>query len=216
MARLYILSPKQQHIYEWINDTLQLPVYADVFRGASVLLNQRPPGYVTFVAHAGRDIMNGLARAVRGDKRQQVQYVAHLNKIATDWNDQWVASIGFSDSEEPSHHEIPHTVCVMLQELIDEHREGRIRSAESNEVFFSTFLRYEDKDRIPGNFMREWKDARKWFEECTHIGKDTSMAEVETQTERFFLFLESMLHAAASSQYERIGGIDEILDETNG
>ena len=42
------------------------------------------------------------------------------------------------------------------------------------------------------------------------------MAEVETQTEKFFLFLESMLHAAASSQYERIGGIDEILDETNG
>ena len=104
----------------------------------------------------------------------------------------------------------------MLQELIDEHREGRIRSAESNEVFFSTFLRYEDKDRIPGNFMREWKDARKWFEECAHIGKDTSMAEVETQTEKFFLFLESMLHAAASSQYERIGEIDEILDETNG
>ena len=104
----------------------------------------------------------------------------------------------------------------MLQKLIDEHKEGRIRSAESNEVFFSTFLRYEDRDRIPGNFMREWKGARKWFEEYAHIGKDTSTAEVETQTEQFFLFLESMLHAAASSQYERIGGIDEILDETNG
>lgn len=215
MARLYILSPKQQRIYEWINDTLQLPVYADVFRGASVLLNQRPPGYVTFVAHAGRDIMNGLARAVRGDKRQQVQYVAHLDKIATDWDDQWGISIGFSDSEGPSHHEVPHTVCVMLQELIDEHREGRIRSAESNEVFFSTFLHYEDKDRIPGNFMKEWKDARKWFKESAHIGRDTSKMEVETQLEKSFLFLESMLYVAASSQYERIGGIDEILDETN-
>ena len=160
--------------------------------------------------------MNGLARTVRGDKRQQVQYVDYLNKIATDWNNQWGSPIGFSASEEPSHHEIPHAVCVMLKTLIDDHREGRIRKAESNEVFFFTFLRYEDRGRIPGNFMREWEDARKWFEECAHIGKDTSMAEVETQTEKFFLFLESMLHAAASSQYERIGGIDEILDETNG
>ena len=63
--------------------------------------------------------------------------------------------------------------------------------------------------------MKEWKDAREWFKESAHIGRDTSKMEVETQLEKSFLFLESMLYVAASSQYERIGGIDEILDETN-
>lgn len=222
MVGICMLNSRQQCIYEWIYDKLQLPAYADVFRGAAILLNQRSPGYVTFVAHAGRDIMNGLARTVRGDKRQQVQYVEHLDKIAKNWNDQWGGSSGFSTSEElshhdsgSSHHEIPHTVCGMLQKLIDEHKRGRDKREESNDVFFSTFLRYKDKDRIPENFMREWKDAKNWFQKYAHIGKDISGAEMEAQAEKFFTFLESMLHVAASSQYERIGGIDEILDETN-
>lgn len=221
MFGICMLSYRQQRIYEWINDTLQLPAYADVFRGAAILLNQRSPGYVTFVAHAGRDIMNGLAHTVRGDKRQQVQYVDHLNKIAKKWNDQWGGSSGFSDSEElshhdseSSHHEISHDVCEMLQELIDDHREGRTRSEENNDVFFITFLRYEG-DKIPGNLIREWKDARRWFREYAHIGKDIYGTEMEAQAKKFFTFLESMLHVAASSQYERIGEIDEILDETN-
>lgn len=165
--------------------------------------------------------MNGLAHTVRGDKRQQVQYVDHLNKIAKKWNDQWGGSSGFSDSEElshhdseSSHHEISHDVCEMLQELIDDHREGRTRSEENNDVFFITFLRYEG-DKIPGNLIREWKDARRWFREYAHIGKDIYGTEMEAQAKKFFTFLESMLHVAASSQYERIGEIDEILDETN-
>ena len=216
-----MLNPRQQRIYEWINDKLQLPTYADVFKGAAILLNHRSPGYVTFVAHAGREIMNGLACTVGGYKRQQVQYVDHLDKIAKSWNDQWGGSSGFSPSEESSHHdsesshhEIPHDVCEMLQKLIDDHKNGRGRSEASDDIFFSTFLRYKDKDRIPGNFMREWKDAKRWFQKCAHI-KDISGTEMETQAEKSFGFLESMLYVAAISQYERIGGIDEILDETN-
>ena len=222
MFGICMLNSRQQCIYEWINNKLQLPAYADVFRGAAILLNHRSPGYMTFVAHAGREIMNGLARTVRGDKRQQVQYVEHLNRIAKNWNDQWGGSNGFSASgelshhdSESSHHEIPHDVCEMLQKLIDDHKRGRDRREESNDVFFATFLRYKDKDRIPENFMKDWKDAKRWFQEYAHIGKDISGTEMGAQAEKFFTFLESMLYVAASSQYERIGGIDEILDETN-
>ena len=211
-----ILNPKQQRIYEWINDKLQLPVYAEVFRGAAVFLNQRPPGYVTFVAHAGREIMNGLARTFRGDVRQQVQYVEHLNKIAADWNDNWGTSIGASGSEDLSYHEIPNAVCVMLQELIDDHRKGRIRSKESDEIFFLTFLRYVDRDNIPINIMREWKNSKRWFQEYAHVGRGIFGPEVKTQIEAHFLFLESMLDVSANSQYEQIKRIDEILEETNG
>ena len=31
--------------------------------------------------------MNGLARTFRGDERQQVQYVDHLNRIEAVWDD---------------------------------------------------------------------------------------------------------------------------------
>lgn len=210
-----MLNTRQQRIYEWINDELHLSAYADVFRGAAILLNQRPPGYVTFVAHAGRDIMNGLVRTVRGDVRRQVQYVDHLDKIAASWNDQWGSSIEFPVSEEPDYYDIPRNICVMLRSLIDDHRQGRKRREETDVVFFLEFLRYDDRDKIPRNFMEEWRDAKKGFNEYAHIRKDILSAEVEPQIAKHFLFLEGMLHAAASSQYERIGEINEILDETN-
>ena len=84
MLKTNTLNTRQVRIYKWINDTLHLPVYADLFGGAAIFLRGKPPGYVTFVAHAGRELMNGLARTVRGDERQLVQYVDHLDEIALD------------------------------------------------------------------------------------------------------------------------------------
>ena len=168
-----------------------------------------------FVAHAGRDIMNGLARTVRGDERKQVQYVYLLNDIAPYWDDQWGSSSGFSDTEVPSHHEIPDHICVKLKSLIDEHKKGRDRNEENSAVFFSTFLRYDDRNSIPGNFMKEWKDARKWFEGHAHVRKSNLDSQENTQINEHFRTLENFLYIAASSQYERIRGLDEILDETN-
>ena len=215
MLNASILSSSQQRIYEWISDKLQLPVYADMFRSAAVFLNQRPPGYVMFVAHAGRDIMNGLARTFRGDERRQVQYVHLLNDIAPYWDDQWGSSSGFWATEEPSHHEVPHDICVKLKSLIDEHKRGRDRSEENNAVFFSTFLRYDDRNSIPGNFMKEWKDAKRWFEGHAHVRKSIFGSEVNAEIAKHFQTLENFLNIAAGSQYERIRELDEILDETN-
>ncbi len=209
-------SSKQQRIYKWIHDTLQQPVYADVFRGATILLAEKSPGYVTFVAHAGREIMNGLVRTIREDKRTQVQYKDLIDKIAPEWLDQWGAPIGFSDSEEPSHHNIPRNVCVMIKSLIDDHEKGRVRNKETGEVFFSEFFDYSDRDKIPKNFVKQWKDTKDGFLKYAHIREKSPSVDVETEIAEHFQHLESFLHAAASSQYKRIREIDEILEETNG
>ena len=215
MLNINTLDPRQERIFKWINDTLRLPAYADLFGGAAKFLKQKPPGYVTFVAHAGREMMNGLARTYRGDVRQQVQYVNRLNEIEVNWDDAWGAPVGFSDTEEPSHHAIPRAICVKLHELIEDHRTGRRRSEETNEVFFLTFLNYLNGDEIPGNFITEWKDAKRWFQEHAHAREELPSGEAVTQIEKHFSFLESMLEVAAGSQYERIKGLDEILAETN-
>ena len=209
------LSPRQERIYKWINDTLQLPGYADVFRGAAISLKHKTPGHLTFAAHAGRDLMNGLARTIRGDVRQQVQYVNRLNEVQLDWDDAWGAPVIFSDSEEPSHHAIPRAICLKLQRLIEDHRTGRRRSTETNEIFFLTFLSYRHRDDIPGHLIGEWNDAKRWFQEHAHAREDLPSEEAVTQIEKHFSLLESMLEVAAGSQYERIKGLDEILAETN-
>lgn len=215
MLKTNTLNTTQVRIYKWINDTLQLSVYADLYAGAAILLKQKPPGYMTFVAHAGRDLMNGLARTVRGDKRRLVPYVNHLDRIKAVWEDRWGASNGFSESEQPSYQEIPRATLVKLQALIDEHRKGQDRSKETNEIFFSTFLNYSDKEKAPENFVGEWKEAKDWFLKHAHARKAIFAREAVTQIEKHFSFLESMLDVAAGSQYERIKGLDEILAETN-
>ena len=159
--------------------------------------------------------MNGLARTYRGDVRQQVQYVNHLNEIEVDWDDRWGVPSGLSDSEEPFHHEIPRATCVKLKRLIDDHRRGRGRSNETNEIFFSTFFHYSDTDTIPENFIGEWREAKEWFQKHAHARRDSFSGETDSQIEKHFSFLESMLEVAAGSQYERIGELDEILAETN-
>ena len=50
------LNSEQQRVYEWLNDDLNLPVFADAYKGAAILINQKPPGYISFIAHAGRDL----------------------------------------------------------------------------------------------------------------------------------------------------------------
>ena len=159
--------------------------------------------------------MNGLARTVRGDKRRLVPYVNHLDRIKAVWEDRWGASNGFSESEQPSYQEIPRATLVKLQALIDEHRKGRLRSKEANEVFFSTFLVIIPIRRNLGNFVERVEGCKKVVPRTCHARKEVLAGEAVTQIEKHFLFLESMLDVAAGSQYERIKGLDEILAETN-
>jgi hypothetical protein len=69
----------------WIATRAPSPAY----RGAAVLLTQKSAGYISFVAHTGRDLMNGLASAAAGVKSGRVQYQSHVDKLQSDWQDEW-------------------------------------------------------------------------------------------------------------------------------
>ena len=83
------LTTNQQTVFDWLNTKLALPVFAEAYKGALHLLDAKAPGFVTFVAHTGRDLMNGLAPAVAGIQRQQVQYAQLVGKLGQKWNPQW-------------------------------------------------------------------------------------------------------------------------------
>ena len=207
------LSTEQQTVFNWLNDELDLPVYAEVYKGALNLLDKKSPGYITFVSHAGRDLMNGLAQM--GAKREQVQYVNHLNKLQNHWKDEWGAKEIKTSNNAENGHLIPFEICKMIQDLIDEHRVGRLRVSEAESRFFTTFLDYRDKERIPENFLQEWKAARDWFVAHTHVREEESEMEASSDLETHFRILDDSLYVAASSELERIRGINEILEETN-
>ena len=207
------LSTEQQTVFNWLNDELRLPVYAEAYKGALNLLNKKPPGYITFVSHAGRDLMNGLARL--GTGREQAPYPDLVDKLQKDWEDKWGVS-GFNEIDNTEDgHVIPYGVCEKIQDLIDRHRAGRLRASEAGILFFINFLDYADEAEIPRNFLTEWKDARQWFLAHAHLRDSEFEMDASTEVERHFQTLDDLLYNAASSELERIRSINEILEETN-
>ena len=211
-----MLTSNQQTVYNWINDDLELPLYAEAYKGALDQLNKKSLGYITFVSHAGRDLMNQFASAVKGVTRQQVQYVQLVDNFKDDWKNEWGGE-GFNTMEDndEERHLIPNKVCKKIKKLIDEHTEGRMRAEETDSAFFMTFLDYPDKESIPDNLSQEWRDARRWFQAHAHLRENEFERQAFYEVERHFRNLESFLYNAASSELERLRSIHEILEETN-
>ena len=210
-----MLSTEQQTVFDWLNDKLQLPVFAEVYKGALYLLDQKPPGYITFVSHAGRDLMNGLAPTARNIKREQVDYKGFFDRLDNDWKDEW-RSEGVNKIDNAANgHLIPYKICGRIKDQIDEHKRVRLRISEVDSLFFSTFLGYDDSVRIGKNFFEEWKIAREWFLKHTHLREGKFEMNASSEVERHFQMLDNLLHDAATSEFGRMRIIDESLEEAN-
>ncbi len=208
-----MLSTEQQTIFNWLNDKLELPGYAELYKGALNLLYKKPPSYILFVSHAGRDLMNGLARL--GSKGEQVQYANRLDELQNHWKDEWgTPGINKIDNAENGHL-IPYEVCEKIQTLIDEHRAGHLRASELGSLFFFKFLDYADREEIPQNFLTEWKSTRQWFLAHAHLREDEFERNAPSKLERHFRTLDGLLYVAAGSALEQLRSLHEILEETN-
>ena len=211
-----MLTEKQQTVFDWINDNLKLPVYAAAYKGALDILNEKSAGYITFVSHAGRDLMNGLASDAEGITRKQVQYVDLVNKFKDDWKDEWGGE-GFNTVEDndENRHLIPNEICEKIKKLVDEHKAGRLRTEEKGSLFFTTFLDYPNKESVPENLFKEWRKRKECFEDHTHLRKKGFSMETSNEVEKHFQNLDNLLYAAAETDIEQLRSIHEILEEAN-
>ena len=211
-----MLTSNQQTVFDWINDDLELPVYAEAYKGALDVLEKKSAGYITFVSHAGRDLMNGLAAAVNGIKRPQVQYVQLVNNFKDDWKDEWGGE-KFNTTQDNAKYEhlIPNEICKKIKTLIDEHTAGRLRSEDTDSSFLTTFLGYPDRESIPEHLSQEWRNAIQWFRSHAHVRVEEFAIEASDEVEKHFQSLDSFLYAAAGSELEQLRSIHEILEEAN-
>ena len=210
-----MLTERQQTVFDWINDNLELPVYAAAYKGALDLLNNKSSGYITFVSHTGRDLMNGLVPAWEGIKRKQVQYVQLVDKFKDDWKDEWGGDGFYPPNNVSKEHLIPNEICQKVKKLVDDHKEGRLRAKEIDSSFFIIFLDYPNKESIPEDLSQEWRRARLWFKDHAHLPNDGFEIQEVDEVERHFQNLDDLLYAAAASEREQLRSIHEILEETN-
>jgi len=149
-----MLTEKQQKVFDWLNDTLDLPVFAEAYKGALELLSKKSPGYITFVPHAGRELMNGLVPTVADFTRRQVQYRQLVEELEKDWQDEWGEVESNTTYNAENGHLLPYDLCEKIKNLIDEHKAGRDRVEERDISFFTIFLNYPDRESIPENLKR--------------------------------------------------------------
>ena len=225
------LSNDQQVVFNWLNEQLRLPVYADVYKGAVDLLAEKSPGYITYVSHAGRDFMNELAATVKkmesvevgndsdtvanGTEPSRVEYVHLVSELQKVWNHEWGTEFVHATDGKEIGNFIPFEVCESIQDLIDEHNAGRERSDNLAPLFFTTLLDYADRERIPLNLLKEWTQTRRWFLAHAHLREGEFDTNDSADVGKYFRTLEDLLYAAASTEIERLRGINEILEETN-
>ena len=210
------LTPEQQCVYDWLDSKLDLPVYAEVYKGTLYLLENKLPGYITFVTHAGRELMNGLGPAFAGSKRGRFDYKPHVDKLQNVWKDEWGGQGLTTPDDAAKGNLIPYDICRDIRDLIDGHKAGHERDNRADTLFFTSFLNYDDIGGVPTDFLREWKIARKWFQGHAHLRDDRFPEKDVSSVEKHFRALDSLLCVAASSEFERLREIDEILEETNG
>jgi hypothetical protein len=208
-----MLSTEQQTVFDWLNDELDLRVYAEAYKGALELLDKKSPGYITFVSHTGRELMNGLPRL--GVDREQVQYVSRLEEIQENWKDEWGEKRDNKMEDAENGHLIPYEIREKIQDLIVAHRAGRLRASEADSLFFSTFLHYADIERIPQSLLTEWQDARKSFVSYSHLRDEEFEMDAPSKVESHFRMLDNLLYAVASGDFERIRIVYESLETTN-
>ena len=211
-----MLTSNQQTVFNWINDDLELPVYAEAYKGALDLLSLKSEGYITFVSHAGRDLMNGLASAAIGIPGAPVQYVQLVDNFKDNWKDEWGGEdLSLTEDGDGITHPIPNEICKKIKKLVDEHKEGRRIAEEKNTSFFTNFLDYLNKDSIPENLSQEWRKAKQWFNGHAHLREDEFPIAASNEVELHFHNFDNLLYAAAESDIEQLRSIHEILEEAN-
>ena len=211
-----MLTQNQQTVYNWINDDLKLLVYAEAYKGAIEQLSNKSSGYITFVSHASRDLMNGLASAAIGVPGSPVQYVQLIDDFKDDWKDEWGEEENDNtEVKDKNGHLIPNEICKKIKKMVDAHKEGRRITEEKNTSFFINFLDYPNKESIPEDFSQEWRRARRWFVGHAHLREDEFSIETCDEVEMHFQNLDHFLYAAAESDIEQLRSIHEILEEAN-
>jgi hypothetical protein len=193
------------------------PPLAEVYGGAIAALSQPGlPARAHFLAHAAREIANGLPEwtsGVAGSPRE----ADRLAQLA----DKWVRTFpegpikGEATGEPPAGVVIPREIFGEMSRILAD-RSTRSSSRDSIIRFFNWLgpgNRYLPADLT--RFVREWMALRKWFEANAHARRSPRQAppddaEAVAYFERFERWLDSLLKGFFANQRE----LDAKLEET--
>jgi hypothetical protein len=181
------------------------------------------PGWSRFVAHAVREIMNGLPRALVGTRTgtARLDHTQRLEAIEAEWQKEGLPLDGSFPSLEAEVPDTPVTTVTIsraayqpIAELIRDHRETRERPREAAMRLFAAIVP-EARRELMGPVGVQWDRVRRWFVERTHDGlRSDATHDVGEFREQFGRF-ERILMGLVRDFFKTTDELDQVLGEAN-
>jgi hypothetical protein len=216
-------TEERQKLFEWIKANGS-ESFADIYKGGVFNLFEKTPGYVRFVAHAARDLMNGMAAHKLGLERQQVQYAQLVEKLKLAFDSIHLIRPSLMEAKPllettttNSEVSIPVQVMEKIEILLQEHARGSDRQSKSPYRFFQAFVSGpDDMKEAAEAFAKTWLNLQEWFKGAAHENGQLPSVKRLNDLQGKFQQLESIMLAVADHYQNTIKRIDEILDQANG
>jgi hypothetical protein len=217
---------ERQRIKDWLAQ--ESPSLSQLYEGAVLILFElRPPGYHVFVAHAVREIGNGLEFILFGVRsRPRLDYTGPLDQLSSQWKSAGFSTDGSltgleaipnSDGSRPEHFKLPVSLARSISKLIAYHGEPRETAFDRAKKLFTRNSPENEKfgDAIrPG--VEQWQEIAKWFMANTHDKrlKEEVVLDHDELRKNFVLF-ETALGVIARPFFETTDELDKIIEAAN-
>lgn len=218
---------QRERIFAWLRDQGGSG-FAEDFKGATMLMHMKVPGYVRFVCHALRDILNGLPAVIAKEERKQVQYPQRLDRIFTRWATEKlprgpiVASSGVLEEQVTGRFvavTISAELVEQLAELLNEHEQGRARGRNNPLTFLEAAIpESAGRPDLLAMPRAQWKALQDDALHLVHENGGGCDKDDEAACASLFQRFETLLSSLSSfagSYYHSLENLDAILEEAN-
>jgi hypothetical protein len=156
---------KRQQIYNWMVGNGQ-PAFAELYKGCTAILRDRPPGHVRFISHGVRELMNGMPAKTLGLDPKRVEYKNLVDKICELWNKHTLPkeseplNLNAAGAVPSSQLNLLLNVAKQIQKLISEHESASRRTKKSTFLFFQAYMPKEDPSTLPSGYPQSSSDEQ--------------------------------------------------------
>ena len=212
------LSTDQLELFAWLRRNA--PSLAELYEGAVVMLQNRPPGHVRLIAHSVREVRNRLPGYVsKVESGGPLSYKGRIDDIVKIWrragllpSDLLTAGLPSIDSSMA----VPKAAATAVLKLLRDHELAREKPAETARRLF-TSAAPENAASIDTlePVIQQWIEVTDWFMRRAHDDGRCDAECPRDELEHQFVLFEKALMAIVRQFYTAVDELDQILEDAN-
>jgi hypothetical protein len=212
------LSTDQLELLAWLRRNA--PSLAELYEGAVLMLQNRPPAHVRLIAHSVREIRNRLPDYVSKVKSGgRLDYTGRIDNINRIW-----MRVGLLPSDltaaglppiDPSV-AVPREAARPVLELLRDHEVARAKPMDTaRRLFTSAAPENADVIETLEPIVQHWIEVTNWFMKRAHDDGRCDGECPRDELERQFALFEKTLMAIVRQFYTAADELDQILEDAN-